>query len=181
MNRKPVRVVKSKGQVSSRSETANLIPDAGDYVVVFRERPRWLVLRCPSGCGEEVPINIDSRAGKAWRLYLDKRGLTLYPSVIRETGCHSHFVVWNDRVVWCSADDIDDRWLWEEPVGDSLRKLVLDAVRANGPIHYIDLADSLREIPWQVLTACRALKKERQLREETGFRKGVFYLPENAK
>jgi hypothetical protein len=53
----------------------------------------------PRGCGEVFPINLDPRAGPAWRLYSDpRRGVSLYPSVWRESGCESHYVIWRNRI-----------------------------------------------------------------------------------
>lgn len=169
----PIKV-QSKGEVTTRAVASALIPNAGDYVIVFRGIARWLILRCPSGCGDEVPINLDRRSGPAWRLYKDRRGLSLYPSVIRETGCHSHFIIWDDRILWFGSDDTESPWGWEEPVSEELRRSLLDIIREAGAIHYTDIADRLNEVPWQVLTACRALRREGRLGEGSGRNRGIF-------
>jgi len=86
--------------VSTRGEAAGYLKSPGDAVLIERGRPRLLLLACPCGCGEEYPINLDDRAGKAWRIYRNRgKGLTLFPSVWRDTGCGSHFIIWRDRIL----------------------------------------------------------------------------------
>ena len=176
MGNEPAKSVRFQGQVSTMSETTGLIPQPGDYVIVFRGYARWVVLRCPSGCGEEVLINIDRRTGAAWRLYTEKRGMSLYPSVIRDTGCHSHFVIWDNRIFWYGSDDTDIPWAWGKLVSDDQRSLIREIVTASQPIHYTEIADKLNEVPWDVLTACRVLRREGVLTEGTGQKRGLFSI-----
>ena len=79
------RPVRFHGVVSSRGDAAGYLKVPGDAALVERGRPRLLLLACPCGCGEQLPVNLDGRAGPAWRYYKNERtGLTLYPSVWRE-------------------------------------------------------------------------------------------------
>jgi len=173
----PAKSVSFKGKVSSRSEASALIPNPGDYVIIFRGHARWLILRCPSGCGDLVPINLDRGAGPAWRFYKQKRGVSLYPSVVRETGCHSHFFIWNDRIIWCGSNDTYAPYLdGEDGLSDDLRKSILEIVQRKGRIHYTDIADRLNEVPWQVLRACRILRREGVLSEGSGRETGTFAM-----
>jgi hypothetical protein len=57
-----------------------------------------------------VAINLDKKAGTAWRIRLDVEGVTVLPSVWRATGCLSHFIIWKGRVWWCSLDNDDTDW-----------------------------------------------------------------------
>ena len=50
-----------KARVSSRASASAHLKRLGDAVIVERQGPRWSVLRCPCGCGAEVPINLDRR------------------------------------------------------------------------------------------------------------------------
>jgi hypothetical protein len=63
------------------------------------------VLSCPCGCGDEISVNLDPRTGPAWRTYQTARGFTLFPSIWRESGCKSHFIIWEDRILWLDATD----------------------------------------------------------------------------
>ena len=56
-----------KAEVASRVGATELLKEPGDAVLVVRGTPRWLLLRCTCGCGEEIPVNLDSRSGKVRR------------------------------------------------------------------------------------------------------------------
>src|SRR6266702_3855520 len=93
------RKLSLKRVVESRADASGQLHSPGDAVLIKRGSPRWLLLKCPCGCGEQIPVNLDARAGKAWRLYRNKTGLTLFPSVWRDTGCEAHFIIWRDQIV----------------------------------------------------------------------------------
>jgi hypothetical protein len=107
------------GQAEAR-EAVGKVPSS--IVIVKRGRPRTVLFRCPCGCGETLVINVDPRAGKAWRLRRSVAGVTLLPSVWRTTGCRSHFVLWESRVWWCRFDEGDDSHDWPLEVEEALRK-----------------------------------------------------------
>jgi len=163
------------GIVQNRAAAAGFVKAPGDAVLVERGRPRLLVLSCPCGCGEELPINLDWRAGPAWRFYQHRRsGRSLFPSVWRETGCQSHFIIWRDRILVFgqAEEDLDIPSPTEE------MKLFADAVLErlpdSGLISFGEIADSLDEIPWDVLTACRRLVRTGRAREGRGKQRGHF-------
>jgi hypothetical protein len=95
------------GQAEARRAVAR---DPTMLALVERGVRRALVFRCPSGCGDVLSINLDARAGPAWRLRLSQRGVTLMPSVWRTEGCRSHFVLWNNTIWWCRIGDDDEQW-----------------------------------------------------------------------
>src|SRR5437867_10955077 len=102
--RKPANKARWRGSVVSRDDARPFLVASGDIVLVQRGRPRSVIMKCPCGCREELVINLDDRVGPAWRLYRDKRGLTLFPSVWRDSGCRSHFIVWHDTILMCNLD-----------------------------------------------------------------------------
>jgi hypothetical protein len=134
---------------------------------------------CPSGCGDELAINLDRRAGPAWRLYRTEAALTLFPSVWRDTGCESHFIIWRSRIYLfgSKADDEDgdrlDLWSGETAVG---REVVLSALSPSNFEDVPTIADRLDALPWEVLMVCRQLVRddlaiEGQGRHRTCFRR----------
>ena len=164
-----------KSIVQSRGEASQYLKSPGDAVLIERGRPRWLLLSCPCGCGDEIPINLDSRAGKAWRIYRDKKfGLSLYPSVWRDTDCESHFIIWRDRILLYGQGDDE----FGSPVHSDemvvLSKAVLSALPIAGFVSYTDVADSIDEVPWDVLDALRFLVKKGLVRENAGKQRGNF-------
>lgn len=161
-----------RGVVSRQSEAAASLKRPGDIAVVHRRTDRALVLRCPDGCGEILTINLDRRVGKAWRLYRTARGISLYPSVWRQTGCKSHFVLWENHIFW------DDYWrpLSDAERRENLEQRILGKMTDERFTSAEILADYLDEIPWAVLEACRRLVAAGILEEGLGQDKGSFRL-----
>jgi Family of unknown function (DUF6527) len=166
-----------RGSVINRSEASSLLKSPGDAVLVERGRPRLLMLACPCGCGEEFPVNLDPRAGPAWRLYQDRRNrLTVFPSVWREGGCNSHYIIWSDSI-YLFGDDYDT--FGDSVPSDELSSLAMavqDRLPRGGLVSFADLAEALNAIPWDVLTACRRLVKSGLAREGSGKQRGRFGL-----
>lgn len=146
--------VRIAGEVAHRHEADHHLAEPGVAVVVRRGVLRSLVMACPDGCGDVLTINLDQRAGPPWRLYLDKRGTSLFPSVWRETGCCSHFIVWRSKIYWCDFDEdvLDDK-------NDELESRVLQKLGTEYT-SYVAIAQMLDEIPWAVLVACNKLTRK---------------------
>lgn len=167
-----------RGTVSSRSDTLGMLGVAGDVVLVERGRPRLIVLMCPCGCGEELTINLDPQAGPAWRLYRRDRSLTLFPSVWRETGCESHFIIWKDQVYLFGLMDNDEEdgeqdgpWFENATINP---EAVLDALSLERLESVAMIADRLEALPWEVLVVCRRLKTEGRALEGIRNQRGHF-------
>jgi len=139
-----------RGTVEYRHEANPKLDQPGVAVLVSRGVNRSLAMACPDGCGEQLTINLDKRSGPSWRYYGTESGITLFPSVWRDTGCKSHFIIWRSRIYWC---DLGDEL-------ESVDSHLLNAVREKLPrnfIRYVDLADQMGLEPWAVLSACVAL------------------------
>lgn len=156
-----------KAQVEQRREANALLALPGDAAIVHRGVLRSLVMACPDGCGELLTINLDARAGKAWRAYGANDGLSLFPSVWRETGCKSHFIVWRSKIYWCDwGDEL------ETPQDDIVHR-VSDAL-SRQLVHYVNIADQLSLVPWAVLSACGQLVRKGIAHEGSGKLRGHF-------
>jgi Family of unknown function (DUF6527) len=160
-----------KGVVPSHREATALVTQPGDVAIVKRNTLRSAVMGCPDGCGEVITLNLDPRTDKAWRIYKSPRGLTLFPSIWRDTGCKSHFVLWNSVISWADLfetveEDARDKGLLKERVWAVLK---LDAFA-----DFVQIADALEEIPWAVLDACRQLVKEHRAVAGCGPMKSAF-------
>jgi len=161
-----------KGTVESRDMADSLLNQSGDTVLVLRGTPRMLVMRCPSGCGDNLIINLDGRIGYAWRFYQHRKALTLYPSYWREDGCRSHFILWNSRIYWCHGWEADESDRWS--VSSSIEAVVLSMLPTDRFIAYEDLAETLGLIPWETLQACRQLIRQGKAVSGKGKRSGEF-------
>ena len=154
------------GKVATHDEAVTTVQQQpGDAVLVFRGAVRSVILNCPCGCRNFLTINLDSRAGPAWRYYLRNNALTLFPSYWRDSHCESHFILWSSRIYWCDRDD----W-WGDEVSIGLRQ----SVSENLPdefTRYDIIADKIGEILWEVLDACRALVREGKAERHTDKRR----------
>src|SRR5439155_5771117 len=98
-----------------------------------------LVMACPDGCGDVLTLNLDSRAGRPWKLYRERDQISLYPSVWRDSGCESHFIVWRSRIFWCDYDPI------EEDNDELAARVLARLTEAFTP--FAAIADRMNEIP----------------------------------
>jgi hypothetical protein len=149
--------IRFRGETIAVGDAQPLLVQSGDVVIVVREHPRWIVMSCPCGCGETLRVNLDRRAGPAWRIWRGPTGLTLYPSVSRNTGCRTHFIVWDDHIwhsgIWPDLDDVADL------ASTVLRRL------GNTGRSALDLADELLVLPWRVTVVLRNLQRRGLVRE----------------
>ncbi|WP_144006557.1 DUF6527 family protein [Pelomonas sp. KK5] len=163
-----------KAEVASRGGVTDLLQEPGDAVLIQRGVPRWLVIKCPCGCGEEIPVNLDKRAGKAWRLYRDASGVTLFPSVWRDTGCEAHFIIWRDQIVTFGGGTSSANSPGPSLDVTDLARRVLAIWPEGALVSYVEIADRLGEIPWDVQEACWRLVSGGLLVEGRGDARGTF-------
>lgn len=148
--------IRQTGTFANHEEANASLTAPGDAALVVRGLPRAALIRCPCGCGDTLVLNLDRRAGPAWRLYPRGTSLTIYPSYWRDTKCGSHFIVWNSRVLWCDWRDDDPIWSRSSDIEDRVLTALPDQY-----ISYEDLAEQLQEIPWDVLQACYSLVRKK--------------------
>ncbi len=61
----------------------------------------WLViLKCPCGCKNIIHLNLLKEARPCWTFLVNKKKISLKPSIWRKTGCKSHFFIKNGKVKW---------------------------------------------------------------------------------
>ncbi len=158
-----------KGVTSTHGAAQALIHNPGDISLIERGRLRALVGMCPCGCGTVITINLDQRAGKAWVLYNRRNGISLYPSIWRDSGCESHFVIWKNRVLWLDGD-----WLFDEDNINQLITIITPLIPSHEFVHFHEIAERIDEVPWSVLRACRKLVSTGQFTEGRDQYHGYF-------
>jgi hypothetical protein len=162
-----------KARVGSRASASMHLKQPGDAVLVDRGGLRWLVLSCPCGCGAEVPVNLDRRAGPAWRLYESPKGTSVYPSVWRDTDCKSHFIIWRNIILMLGGGP--NGWIEEpEVTEDDLLRRVREVLSADGQ-SVEEISDQIiGSVPWDVLRCCRKLCRQGIAVEGRGTAEGRF-------
>jgi len=156
------------GTFRGRDDAAAALKNPGDTALVQRGVPRMLLMNCPCGCGDLLVINLDSRAGPAWKTYRRGPSITLYPSYWRDANCGAHFILWRDQIYWC---DWDNESIWTS--SNSIEDRVLLALPSHF-ISYQNLAEHLGEVPWDVLQACHALVRRGRAVMNSPHGKGEF-------
>jgi hypothetical protein len=122
-------------------------------------------MRCPDGCGDTITVNLDPRTTKAWRFYRRHNKISVFPSIWRDTGCKSHFIVWNGAIIWCDIPSTSDDIVVEEL--ENLKRNVFGVLGLQWR-HYTDIAQELEEVPWDVDWACRQLVRDKASIEAAG-------------
>jgi hypothetical protein len=165
-----------KARVQSRAEASSYLKQPGDAVIVDRQGPRWLILSCPCGCGAELPVNLDRRAGPAWRLYESRKGITVYPSVWRDTDCESHFIIWRNKILLFGVAD-NDAWIDEDEAdAHVLMNRVFDALTEREQ-SAAEISDQIQgSEPWDVMHCCRKLCRQGKAIEGRAKSRGSFRL-----
>lgn len=161
--------LKYLGEVESISDVSSKLKQSGDAVLVFRGSPRLLVIKCPCGCGDEIKINLDKRTGPAWKIYCHD-SITVYPSVWRDNGCKSHFIIWKNNICWCGGKKW---WSNSRPSHKILRNTIVEIIRRRPKSHFEEIAEILKEDPWTVYIRCEELVNDHVIVEVDD---GVFVI-----
>jgi hypothetical protein len=166
-----------RGALQKRNEASRLLESPGDAVLIERGIPRWFLILCPCGCAETLQINLDRRSGPAWRLYAHPpHGISLFPSVWRETGCESHFIIWRDQISLLRRyeEEVDFVVVTRDDRTAELTETIRRRLPEEGIVSFWDLAESLDAVPWDVLNICRDLVRAGIVHEGAGRSRGCF-------
>jgi len=71
------------------------------YVTQQANGPAFGFLRCPCGCKQTLHLRFFGDRRPRWELQTLSGKATVHPSVWRQTGCKSHFVLRDGKVNWC--------------------------------------------------------------------------------
>jgi hypothetical protein len=98
-------------------------------------------------------------------------GVTLLPSVWRDSGCKSHFIVWHDTILWC--DWHIEAEMEPENLTPELDGRVFEVLNDQF-VPFAELAQQLNVIPWEVARVCRILKARGLAEEDSHARFGHY-------
>lgn len=74
------------------------------YVVGEGENVWAASMICPCGCKEVIELNLLPQVRPRWAVSLHPDGsVSLHPSVWRQKGCRSHFILSNGQILWCDT------------------------------------------------------------------------------
>jgi hypothetical protein len=71
--------------------------------LVGEDKNLWAAaMICPCGCGDKIELNLLKATRPCWNTERHTGGLiTLSPSVWRQKGCRSHFILRRGQITWC--------------------------------------------------------------------------------
>lgn len=80
-----------------------------EFIVVEVGKTKfWTLFQCPCGCGHIISLSLQINHQPNWVVKVSKGNRpTLYPSVWQNSGCKSHFWIYDGRVIWCSTSGKD--------------------------------------------------------------------------
>ena len=72
------------------------------YVAGEGEHVWAAAMLCPCGCDDRIELNLLPQVRPRWEIQEHDDGtVSLHPSVWRQKGCKSHFVLNHGRIRWC--------------------------------------------------------------------------------
>jgi hypothetical protein len=121
---------------------------------------------------------LDPEAGPAWRQIQRNGRLTLYPSIWRDSGCRSHFILWKGEILlfdtYSSDEEEIGRFENTETASAFDRKLILEALNESVLERFDSIANRVGADPWEVLSICRGLVRSNQAVEGAEDQHGYF-------
>jgi Family of unknown function (DUF6527) len=70
------------------------------YIVQEGTKPETLVFMCPCGCKQPVYLNLLKDTTLFWTYKIEKKKISVFPSVVRKKGCGSHYYIQRGIVKW---------------------------------------------------------------------------------
>jgi len=106
-------------------------------------------------------------------MYRRKGAITIFPSVWRDTGCESHFILWKDQILLFGNRN-DDYEVGKLENVDIASDVVLGALPIDALASFQHVAERIDALPWDVLATCRDLVRQGKAFEGTGKERGHF-------
>ncbi len=76
------------------------------YIVRNDGRKKWIVFRCPNGCGQRIEVNLMQSKYPFWTVKVKSKKVSLWPSVIVE-GCGAHFFLSKSKIIEATFTEED--------------------------------------------------------------------------
>jgi hypothetical protein len=85
-------------------ELPDILDPSAVYILGEGKYLWFAAMLCPCGCGELLQMSLLPEAKPRWRLIEHKdQTISLYPSIWKKAGCHSHFFLRRGQVEWCKS------------------------------------------------------------------------------
>jgi hypothetical protein len=99
-NRKRRRAFSGVAQLESSIDPTSELAAWKLVLIGSPQKPKWLRLNCPCGCGDVIALNLMTSHRPHWSVQLHDNGtLTVMPSVDSKN-CGSHFWIRRNKIDW---------------------------------------------------------------------------------
>ncbi len=99
---KLVKIFSSQYSYKIVQDIPNNIEPVIIYIIKDGMVADTLVFKCPCGCGNVIHLNLLNDTSPCWRYKIQKKKISISPSVRALKGCKSHFWITNGNVDWSS-------------------------------------------------------------------------------
>lgn len=70
------------------------------FIIGNQENPWLLAFQCPCGCKNIIQLNLLYDVYPNWSYSINRKKITVRPSIWRKHGCKSHFFLKNGKILW---------------------------------------------------------------------------------
>lgn len=70
------------------------------YIVQEGTQAETLSFMCPCGCKQPVYLNLIRDTVPCWTYKIERRKVSIFPSIVRKNGCKSHYCITKGEVIW---------------------------------------------------------------------------------
>ncbi len=70
------------------------------YIIQDGDEPDTIAFICPCGCKNIIHLNLLSDCDPRWSFTINKKKISIYPSINSKKGCKSHFWVTKSKIRW---------------------------------------------------------------------------------
>ena len=70
------------------------------YLIGEKSPYEFLSMLYPCGCGANIRLSLIKKDSPSWKISINKGLLSVNPSVWRNKGCRSHFLIRAGKIIW---------------------------------------------------------------------------------
>lgn len=101
--RQKLKFARTNYTITLIDESPDAVNQGTIYFVGSPNKQQYAIFNCPCGCGRNVELNLNPKSSPCWKVQWHLSGtISLSPSVWRKGGCHSHFFLKKNNIIWCN-------------------------------------------------------------------------------
>ena len=95
-------------RITIKNNVSDLHLTDSDFIkIVYKRKPYWAIFKCPCGCENVISLSLQKIHNPHWRVINShNKRPTIYPSIVQNIGCLSHFWIQDGKIIWCGNSGI---------------------------------------------------------------------------